>query len=100
MQPTKRTFTVLYTDFAEEGPVPGHTEQQLRPAKAKANTTASKATFTIGSKVMAEYEAGEWYAGVVEVSLRALGDAAAAAAAAIATTTTVATCWVEGRSRA
>ena len=73
MQPTKRVFTVLYTDFADEGPVPGHTEQQLRPAKAKAkaNSTASKSTFTVGSKVMAEYEAGEWYAGVVEVSLQA-----------------------------
>ena len=68
IQPTRRLYTILYTEFPDDGPVPNHTEQQIRPARttASANHTASKSPFAIGAKVMAEYEPGEWYAGVVE----------------------------------
>ena len=69
VQPTRRLYTILYTEFQDDGPVPNHTEQQIRSARATTgikNHNASKSAFAIGAKVLAEYEPGEWYAGVVE----------------------------------
>ena len=73
-QPTKRLYTVIYTAFPDDGPVPGHTEQAIRPSKSGAVTTATspaatastKAGFAVGAKVSAEYEPGQFFPGVVE----------------------------------